>query len=173
MRELAGDDPRHTVRRAGFRRLVRACLAESPEFASKLAERHRDELGRMLIASIRTERAHGRARTGERLKVDVVAHLEQLAERGLVERPVRLAPPQHALRNRIATDDLRDPPPRAPSHPPAPLPVERPPRRSQVRRDPDGSSLHRMPVRPQKVVRGDAAAQARPARPKRERDDDT
>lgn len=218
LEDLAGEDPRHTVRRAGLRRLVRACLAESPEFASRVAERHRDELGRMLIASIRLVRAEGKVRNGERLKVDVVSRLEHLAERGLVERPVRLAPPPMALRNRVATDNLPDdkparlPVPRPPQaearRHSAGIPASRPNHRSEIRRAPSGSALHKMPTsrpgampgehripsdpnRPAradpggstihrvpmarpgqatgnraKLLRGQAAAQARPARPK-------
>ncbi|MBS2032832.1 MAG: hypothetical protein JST54_33470 [Deltaproteobacteria bacterium] len=230
VKDYVGEDPRHAVRRAGLRRLVRACLAESPEFASRLAERHRDELGRMLIGGIRAERVHGRPKNGERLKVDVVARLEHLAERGLVERPVRLAPPPMALRVRAPTEQPAEPPrvsrssippvprppasepprrPRvsmeAPSRPPTTgVPTARPVYRSKIKRDPDGSSIHRMPERPApgevpivraptgqiprdpsgsaihrmtagrpKVVRGDAAAQARPARHRdRSGDDD-
>ena len=201
LNELVGEDGRHAVRRGGLRRLVRACLAESPEFASRLAERHRDELGRMLISSIRLERAAGKPKNGERLKVEVVNRLEALAERALVERPVRLAPPKSSLRNRVASDPVRPGPqvamppvPRPPGvgrQPTGPAaPALRVPQRSKIRRDPDGSSvhrdprlgavrpdpggsaIHRMPVRPPKVVRGDAAAQARPARPRGRSSDD-
>lgn len=234
--EIAGDDPRHLVRRAGLRRLVRACLAESPEFASRLAERHRDELGRLLVAAIRSERAVGRSRNAERLKVDVIARLEALCERGLVERPVRLLSPRKALLSRMGTEDLGAPagprpsaerpaapaaqaapprrtherPPREEMRavvvdPPAPA-APRPAHRSEIKRDPAGSGLHRDPrlgrargpsdpavaprpdpagsaihrmpmgrpgatsiARP-RVVRGDAADKARPARPRRDDD---
>jgi hypothetical protein len=172
-----------------------------------LAERHRDELGRMLIGAIRVERALGKPKNGERLKVELVNRLEQLAERSLVERPVRLSPPKSSLRNRAVSDPSRSPPankmPPVPRPPNAPvgrqptgpaMPALRVPQRSKIHRDgearqasppgqtsvqrglvrpdPTGSSIHRMPVRPPKVVRGDAAAQARPARPRGHSSDD-
>lgn len=116
--EQVGDDPRHAVRRAGLRRLVRACLAESGEFASRLAERHRDELGRMVVHAIRLERGAGFSRDGNRLTAEVLEKLEQLAEQGLVERPVRLPPPP--------VKKSPTPPP-----PPAPAPAARTSRPAQ------------------------------------------
>jgi hypothetical protein len=226
--DLAGDDPRHLVRRGGLRRLVRACLAESPEFASRLAERHRDELGRLLVAAIRSERAVGRSRHAERLKVEVVARMEALAQRGLMERPVRLTSPRQAMQARMGTEALGGPrvsAEKVPVPPPAPRrtherppreemqaiaapPAARPAHRSEIKRDPagsglnrdprpgrargpsdpavvakadpSGSAIHRMPLqrpgatsiaRP-RVVRGDAAEKARPARPRPAHDDD-
>ena len=160
---------------------------------------------------------------------DVVARLEALAERGLVERPVRLTPPRQAMQARMGTEAMGGPRVSAERLPVAPPPAprraqERPQReemkavveppparpmhRSEIKRDPSGSglnrdprlgrargpsdpavaakadpsgsSIHRMPLqrpaatsiaRP-RVVRGDAAEKARPARPRPSDDDE-
>jgi hypothetical protein len=150
LQDISSDDPRHTVRQAGLRRLVRACLAESAEFASKLAERHRDELGRALVGAIRIERPQRPRQTADRLKADVLTWLEFLAERGLVERPVRLQPPP-ALRARMAQAEAAASANRPKARPPPPVPKVPPvlaPSGAPRARSPEPSTAPRSAPRP-------------------------
>jgi len=78
-----------TLRSAGTHRLARASVAQSPEFAARLLEKHRGEFGQLLAKWIREERAKPTAR-GDGGRTDIVTDLERLASRGLIERPVRL-----------------------------------------------------------------------------------
>lgn len=108
----AGKGPVEAIRNAGAHRLSRACLAQSPEFAGRVVDRHKGELGSLLHKWLRAERAKGQPR-GDAGRAEVVLELEKLAEAGVIERPVRLSPPKSAG------------PPRAAGIPP-------PPRRGQV-----------------------------------------
>ncbi len=78
-----------TLRSAGTHRLARASVAQSPEFAARLLEKHRGEFGQLLAKWIREERAKPTAR-GDGGRTDIVTDLERLASRGLIERPVRV-----------------------------------------------------------------------------------
>ncbi|GMT96514.1 hypothetical protein KH5H1_06330 [Corallococcus caeni] len=80
------------IRSAGVQRLARACVAQSPEFAARMLEKHRGEFGHLLAKWVREERSRPTAR-GDGGRTDIVMDLERLAVRGLIERPVRLTAP--------------------------------------------------------------------------------
>lgn len=86
----AHQSPKDALRNAGAQRIARACLAQSPEFAARLVERHGGELGRLLARWVRQER--GRAPRGDGGRADLVEQMERLAQKGMIERPVRLPP---------------------------------------------------------------------------------
>ncbi len=98
------------IRGAGVHRLARACVAQSPEFAARLLEKHRGELGQILVKWVREERSKPTSR-GDGGRTDIVTDLERLAARGLIERPVRVTP---------VRPPALGPPPGAPKAPPAP-----------------------------------------------------
>ncbi|RKH10739.1 hypothetical protein D7X74_26815 [Corallococcus sp. CA047B] len=86
--------PAGAIRSAGVQRLARACVAQSPEFAARMLEKHRGEFGQLVAKWVREERSRPTAR-GDGGRTDIVMDLERLAVRGLIERPVRLtAPPR-------------------------------------------------------------------------------
>jgi hypothetical protein len=85
------------IRGAGIQRLARACLSQSAEFAARMLEKHRGEFGTLLARWIREERSRPISRTTDGGRADIVADLERLATRGLIERPVRLTPQRPAL----------------------------------------------------------------------------
>ncbi|NOK20337.1 hypothetical protein [Corallococcus carmarthensis] len=106
------------IRSAGVQRLARACVAQSPEFAARMLEKHRGEFGHLLAKWVREERSRPTAR-GDGGRTDIVMDLERLAVRGLIERPVRLtAPPPRP-------SAVLPPPPGA-RKPAAPAPGARP-----------------------------------------------
>jgi hypothetical protein len=96
----ANENPSLGMRSAGAQRIVRACLAQSPEFAQRMVERHQGELGRLLQRWLREER--GKPIRGDGGRLDIVEQLERLAQKGIIDRPMRLPPPPP-----------RGPPPRA------------------------------------------------------------
>ncbi|MBX5483687.1 MAG: hypothetical protein IRZ16_17835 [Myxococcaceae bacterium] len=104
----AEKDPSLALTSAGAQRLARAALAQSPEFAARLVERHPGPLGQLLLKWIREERPRvtGRIDGG---RTDVVGELEQLERLGIIDKPIRLAPPPARI---------PAPPPRAPPGPP-------------------------------------------------------
>jgi hypothetical protein len=126
----AGGKPGDAVRNAGTRRLARACVTHSPEFAANLIERHRSEFGRKIADAIREERQAPARRGDELLTEEVIAEMERLAERGVIERPLRLPPPPTAR---------RDPPPPAKASAPAPRPSPQRSPAAPVRADPEKS----------------------------------
>ncbi|WP_224250257.1 hypothetical protein [Hyalangium gracile] len=85
------------IRSAGTQRLARACVSQSAEFAARMLERHRGEFGSLLAKWVRDERSKPVSRTTDGGRADIVADLERLANRGLIERPVRLTPQRPAL----------------------------------------------------------------------------
>ncbi|HEX8704844.1 MAG TPA: hypothetical protein VF815_38785 [Myxococcaceae bacterium] len=85
------------IRGAGIQRLARACLSQSAEFAARMVEKHRGEFGTQLAKWVRDERSKPISRTTDGGRADIVADLERLAVRGLIERPVRLTPQRPAL----------------------------------------------------------------------------
>jgi hypothetical protein len=103
------------IRGAGVQRLARACLSQSAEFASRMVEKHRGEFGTLLVKWIRDERSRPISRTTDGGRADIVADLERLAARGLIERPVRLTPQRPAL---------NPPPVRSGAPAPAPAPAQ-------------------------------------------------
>lgn len=103
-------DPSLGLRSAGAQRIARACLAQSPDFAQRMVERHRGDLGKLLQRWAREER--GRSVRGDGGRLDIVEQLERLAQKGIIDRPMRLPPP------------VKPPPalapPQAPARAPAP-----------------------------------------------------
>ncbi|WP_224369357.1 hypothetical protein [Hyalangium versicolor] len=85
------------IRSAGTQRLARACVSQSAEFAARMLERHRGDFGSLLAKWVRDERAKPVSRTTDGGRADIVADLERLAARGLIDRPVRLTPQRPAL----------------------------------------------------------------------------
>ncbi len=73
------------MRSAGAQRLARACIAQSPEFAIKLIDRHPSELGRLLSKWVKEER--NRPLRGDRGRADNVEQMERLSQRGIIDRP--------------------------------------------------------------------------------------
>jgi hypothetical protein len=88
-------EPPDAIRSAGAQRLARACLAQSPEFAARVVERHPGPFSQLLVRWIREERPRvtGRIDGG---RADVVAELDRLEQKGVIDRPVRLPPPPRA-----------------------------------------------------------------------------
>ena len=117
------DNPSQGMRSAGAQRIARACIAQSPEFAQRMVERHQNEFGRLLQRWVREERS--RPVRGDGGRLDIVEQLERLAQKGIVDRPVRLPPP-------IKPPAPKAPAPRAPPGPPSqskvlvPSPARRP-----------------------------------------------
>lgn len=85
--------PLDALRSAGAQRLMRAAMAQSPEFAAAIVERFRMEAGIYLNRWHKEEKARTIQR-GDGGRMEVVVELEHLAEKGLVERPVRLPAPE-------------------------------------------------------------------------------
>lgn len=85
------------IRSAGTQRLARACVSQSAEFAARMLERHRGDFGSLLAKWVRDERSKPASRVTDGGRADIVADLERLAARGLIERPVRLTPQRPAL----------------------------------------------------------------------------
>ena len=88
------ENPSQGMRSAGVQRIVRACYAQSPEFAQRFAERHQGEIGRLLNRWLREEK--GKPVKGDGGRLDIVEQLERLAQKGIVDRPMRLPPPMKA-----------------------------------------------------------------------------
>jgi hypothetical protein len=81
--------PLEGIRSAGIQRIARACLAQGPEFAARLLERHRPPFAPVFQKWMNDERTRAAAR-GDGGRTEVVADLERLEARGLVEKPSRL-----------------------------------------------------------------------------------
>ena len=88
------ENPSQGMRSAGVQRIVRACYAQSPEFAQRFAERHQGEIGKLLNRWLREEK--GKPVKGDGGRLDIVEQLERLAQKGIVDRPMRLPPPMKA-----------------------------------------------------------------------------
>jgi hypothetical protein len=104
--------PSAGMRSAGVQRIARACLAQSPEFAQRMVERHQGDLGRLLQRWVREERP--KAVKGDGGRLDIVEQIERLAQKGVIDRPMRLPPPA-----RPPVPVVPPPPPAPPPHPPA------------------------------------------------------
>lgn len=85
------ENPSLGMRSAGAQRIMRAALAQSPEFAKTFAERHQGDLGKLLVRWFREEK--GKPVKGDGGRMDIVEQLERLAQKGVVDRPMRLPPP--------------------------------------------------------------------------------
>jgi len=99
------ENPSLGMRSAGVQRIIRACYAQGAEFAQRFSERHQGELGKLLSRWLREEK--NKAVKGDGGRLDIVEQLERLAQKGIVDRPMRLPPP------------VRPPAPVAPPAPPA------------------------------------------------------
>ncbi len=124
------ENPSLGMRSAGVQRLMRAAHAQSPEFAKTIADRYQGELGKLLHRWLREEK--GKQIKGDGGRMDIVEQLERLAQKGIVDRPMRLPPP------------VRPPPVAQPVAPPAPqVSAPRPPSPS----DPQSKVLVAPPAR--------------------------
>ncbi len=85
-------EPSTGMRSAGAQRLARAALAQAPEFAARLIERNTGDFGRLLVRWTREER--NKPVRGDGGRTDIVEQMERLAQRGVIDRPMRLPPPQ-------------------------------------------------------------------------------
>jgi hypothetical protein len=86
-------DPAEALRSAGAQRIARACLAQSPEFAARVLERHHGEFGKLLSKWVREERNRV-VKGSDAGRADIVAELERLAVKGVIDKPVRLPAPK-------------------------------------------------------------------------------
>ncbi len=107
----ANENPSLGMRSAGVQRVVRASVAQSPEFAQRLAERHPGELGKLILKWFREERARPVKADGGR--ADIVEQMERLSQRGVIDKPMRIPPPVKALPKQAAQAAQRaaNPPP--------------------------------------------------------------
>ena len=136
--------PSDAVRSAGAQRLARACIAQSPELAARLLEKHRGSFGTAFMHWVRDERT--RARPGDGGRTDVLAEMEAMVLEGVAERPVR-APPRKI-------QSSTPPPPRAAAA------ASGEPRANTSSREPRASSSASLPARhPSRV--GPAAVEPR------------
>jgi hypothetical protein len=86
------ENPSMGMRSAGAQRVVRAALAQSVEFAQRLTERYGGgELGKLFQRWLREEK--GKPVKGDGGRLDIVEQMERLAQRGVIDRPMRLPPP--------------------------------------------------------------------------------
>ncbi|MGV3625873.1 MAG: hypothetical protein ACO1OB_34000 [Archangium sp.] len=85
------ENPSLGMRSAGAQRIMRAALAQSPEFAKTFGERHQGDLGKLMARWYREEK--GKPVKGDGGRMDIVEQLERLAQKGVVDRPMRLPPP--------------------------------------------------------------------------------
>ncbi|HEY3446424.1 MAG TPA: hypothetical protein VGK67_08660 [Myxococcales bacterium] len=155
-------EPKRAVRLMGVRRIAKACLAQSGEFAARVIEQHRDELGRQLAHFVSEERQKG-SRGDPGARDEVLAELAKLATRGVVEKPVRLPPPPMMKRPSVGEPrELGVATAKRPSAPPRPSGGGGPPptnSRDQVTIQRGGAAAvsrqpsHEQPVRRPSVVR--------------------
>lgn len=81
--------PVEAIRSAGIQRLARACMSQSPDFAARMVERHRPPFSQIFQKWLSDERTRNAAR-GDGGRAEIVAEMERLESRGLVEKPTRL-----------------------------------------------------------------------------------
>lgn len=87
--------PSAGMRSAGAQRVMRASIAQSPEFAQRLVERHlTGELGKVLQRWLKEEK--NKPVKGDGGRLDIVEQMERLAQKGVIDRPLRLPPPMKA-----------------------------------------------------------------------------
>ncbi|MFO0593860.1 MAG: hypothetical protein U0228_01110 [Myxococcaceae bacterium] len=85
------ENPSLGMRSAGVQRIVRAAYAQGGEFAQAFAARHQGDLGKVVARWMREEK--GKPVKGDGGRLDIVEQLERLAQKGIVDRPMRLPPP--------------------------------------------------------------------------------
>ncbi len=88
------ENPSEGMRSAGAQRLMRACVAQSGDFAQRMVERYTGDLGKLLRRWAKEERK--RSVKGDGGRLDIVEQLERLAQKGIIDRPMRLPPPFRA-----------------------------------------------------------------------------
>lgn len=115
----ARKNPSQGLRSAGAQRLARACLAHSPEFATRVVERHGGELGKLLARWLREERT--RSIRGDGGRADILEQIERLAHKGMIDRPLRLPPPLKRPPQQLPGGKLLVPAPKGFSKPPGAL----------------------------------------------------
>ncbi len=144
------ENPSTGMRSAGVQRVMRAAVAQAPEFAQRLVERHLGgELGAVMQRWLREEK--NKPVKGDGGRLDIVEQIERLAQRGVIDRPLRLPPPMKPPGPPVLqpAPPTSGPPVRRSSSPalppvkqPEPAPERREPRRPEVqspgggRRDP-------------------------------------
>ncbi len=107
------EDPSVGMRSAGAQRIIRACYAQGPEFAQRFTERHQGELGKLLQRWLKEEK--NKPVKGDGGRLDIVEQLERLAQKSIIDRPMRLPPPMKAPA--MPAPSLRPPPGAPPSGP--------------------------------------------------------
>lgn len=86
------ENPSTGMRSAGAQRVMRAAVAQSPEFAQRLVERHLGgDLGKVMQRWLREEK--NKPVKGDGGRLDIVEQIERLAQKGVIDRPLRLPPP--------------------------------------------------------------------------------
>jgi hypothetical protein len=150
------DDPSKGMRSAGAQRLMRAAVAQSPDFAQRMVERYSGDLGLILKRWLKEERK--RKISGDGGRLDIVEQLERLAQKGIIDRPMRLPPP---FRPPAAPPPALRPPPLAMRAPTGEA-VKAPPYPGPRRPSSQGESSVNEPKR--KVVSASPAFQAIPRR---------
>jgi hypothetical protein len=119
------ESPSTGMRSAGVQRIVRACIAQGPDFAQRFVGRHvQGELGKILARWLKEER--NKPVKGDGGRLDIVEQLERLAQKGIVDRPMRLPPP---------------------AKPPIPPPASKPPPYSSSPSNPQSRVLVAPPAR--------------------------
>lgn len=159
------EDPSLAIRSAGARHLARACLAQSPDFATRVLDRHRNDFGKLLARWVKEERSKvvGKVDAG---RTDIVAELERLQLKGVIEPPVRLMPPRRkgTHSGMIPGGKVVAPPPPVPREPPQ---SERaalaPPRRRDLVAERAARQAGAAPSRPE----GGGDPRPAPSRPER------
>ena len=85
------ENPTGALRSAGAHRFARACSAQSADFAVRVLERHPGEVGKLLARWLKEDR--DRPVRGDGGRADIVEQMERLAQKGVIDRPMRLPPP--------------------------------------------------------------------------------
>lgn len=145
--------PSEGMRSAGAQRLMRACVAQSPEFVQLMLARFSGDLGKLLQRWAKEERKRPVKFDGGRL--DIVEQLERLAQKGIVDRPMRLPAP---FRGGPAQKPALRPPPAAIAKRDAPGPEPLEP--SQLRDRPRSKSGENPPPARKKVSTGEPSKSA-------------
>ncbi|MBL8917710.1 MAG: hypothetical protein JNJ54_02525 [Myxococcaceae bacterium] len=156
------ETPSAGMRSAGAQRVIRASVAQGPEFAQRLVERHlTGELGKVLQRWLKEEKS--KAVKGDGGRLDIVEQMERLAQKGVIDRPLRLPPPMKAPELAPVqappgrrSGSLNQVPPQFRNQPVQ----ERPPERSRVGPAPERSRVEPAPER--------SRVEAAPGQPRRD-----
>jgi hypothetical protein len=160
------ENPSTGMRSAGAQRVMRASVAQSPEFAQRLVERHlTGDLGKVLQRWLKEEK--NKPVKGDGGRLDIVEQMERLAQKGVIDRPLRLPPPMKAPA--LAPPPVQAPPGRRsgslnqvpPQFRNQPVP-ERPPEGSRVGPPPGPGGQQRRDPIAERNARRAGVASARP-----------